>query len=40
MNNAGFERPRSRHMRVTPWIVIDPMILVGGGGTVPALPFG
>lgn len=40
MNYDGFEHPRSRRMRITAWIVIISMILVGGGATVLALLFG
>lgn len=37
---AGFARGRSRRMRVTAWVAIVSLILVGGGSTVFALLFG
>ncbi|QLD10308.1 hypothetical protein [Microbacterium oleivorans] len=37
---AGFARGRSRRMRLTAWVAIVALILVGGGSTVFALLFG
>ncbi len=37
---AGFARGRSRRMRITAWVAIVSLIVVGGGSTVLALIFG
>lgn len=37
---AGFAEKRAARMRLTAWVVIVSMILVGGGATVLALIFG
>jgi hypothetical protein len=37
---GGFAEARQRRMKVTAWIVIVSLILVGGGATVIALIFG
>ncbi|WP_345801065.1 hypothetical protein AAIB33_16610 [Microbacterium sp. AZCO] len=37
---AGFQDARQRRVKVTAWVVIISLILVGGGATVLALLFG
>lgn len=37
---AGFKDARQRRVKMTAWIVIVSLILVGGGATVLALLFG
>lgn len=37
---AGFADARSRRTKITAWVVIVSLILVGGGATVFALIFG
>lgn len=37
---GGFADKRARRMRVTAWVVIISLILVGGGATVLSLIFG
>ena len=37
---AGFQDARQRRVKMTAWIVIVSLILVGGGATILALLFG
>jgi hypothetical protein len=37
---AGFQDARQRRVKITAWVVIVSLILVGGGATVLALLFG